>query len=85
MLPRDRSPASTAATTSSACAGYLQSCAVVRRITPVRATPQGLEVELELVTGMPGLQPHAREDGWSSAEGGEGDPPVSTSCVEVTT
>src|SRR4029079_752303 len=32
--------------------GYLQGMPVVRRITPVRATPAGLEVDLDLATGM---------------------------------
>lgn len=36
--------------------GYLQSLAVVRGITPVRATAQGLEFELELLTGLPGFR-----------------------------
>ena len=36
-------------------AGYLQKLSVVRRITPTRATPQALEYELELVSGLPGL------------------------------
>ena len=34
----------------------LQGMSVVRGITPVRATPQGLELELELLTGLPGFR-----------------------------
>ena len=37
-------------------AAYLQGLAVVRRVTPVRATPAALELELELLTGIPGLK-----------------------------
>lgn len=36
--------------------GYLQQLAVVRGITPVRATAQALELELDLLTGLRGLQ-----------------------------
>jgi hypothetical protein len=36
--------------------GYLQGIAVVRHITPVRATPAGLEVDLDLATGMEGFR-----------------------------
>ena len=36
--------------------GYLQGMSVVRGITPVRATPEGLELELELLTGLPGFR-----------------------------
>ena len=36
--------------------GYLQGLAVVRRITPVRATPDGLELELELTSGLSGFR-----------------------------
>ncbi len=35
---------------------YLQGLPVVRRITPVRASDAGLELELELLSGLPGLQ-----------------------------
>ncbi len=36
--------------------GYLQGLAVVRGITPLRATPQGVVFELELRSGLPGLK-----------------------------
>lgn len=37
-------------------AAYLQGLAVVRRVTPVRATPDAMQLELELLTGVPGLK-----------------------------
>lgn len=43
--------------------GYLQSLAVVRRVTPIRATPQALEYDLELISGMPGFQRMVERDG----------------------
>ncbi|WP_407352406.1 DUF2066 domain-containing protein [Luteimonas sp. R10] len=36
--------------------GHLQGLSVVRRITPVRATADGVEFELELLTGLPGFR-----------------------------
>lgn len=58
-------------------AGYLQKLAVVRRSAPVRATPTGLEYELELVSGMPGLNRLLARDGVVDVlEGLEGQPPV---------
>lgn len=36
--------------------GYLQSLAVVRGIVPLRATPGGVELQLELLSGMPGFK-----------------------------
>ena len=42
--------------------GYLQGMSVVRGITPVRATPEGLELELELLTGLPGFRSLVNED-----------------------
>jgi hypothetical protein len=36
--------------------GYLQGLAVVRKIRPVRATADGVVLELELLTGLPGLR-----------------------------
>lgn len=36
--------------------GYLQKQALVRRIVPVRATPEGLVLRLELVSGLPGFR-----------------------------
>ena len=54
-------------------AGYLQKLAVVRRITPVRATPTGLEYDLELVSGLPGFNRMlARDDVVEVLEGLEG-------------
>lgn len=41
--------------------GYLQGMSVVQGITPVRATPGGLELELELLTGLPGFRSLADE------------------------
>lgn len=41
--------------------GYLQGMSVVQRVTPVRATPEGLELELELLTGLPGFRRLADE------------------------
>ncbi|MGO1894063.1 MAG: DUF2066 domain-containing protein, partial [Luteimonas sp.] len=43
-------------------AGYLQGMSVVQDITPLRATPEGLELELELLTGMPGFRSLADEE-----------------------
>ncbi|HEY0502460.1 MAG TPA: DUF2066 domain-containing protein [Lysobacter sp.] len=58
-------------------AGYLQKLSVVRRSTPTRATPQGLEYELELVSGLPGLnRVLARDEVIEVIEGLEGQPPV---------
>lgn len=58
-------------------AAYLQKLSVVRRATPVRATPQGLEYELELVSGLPGLHRLLGRDGVVDVlEGLEGQPPV---------
>jgi hypothetical protein len=34
----------------------LQGMSVVRGMTPLRATPEGLEVDLELLTGLPGFR-----------------------------
>lgn len=36
--------------------GYLQGLAVVRRMTPLRATPQMLEFDLDLVSGLSGFK-----------------------------
>ena len=43
-------------------AGYLQKLSVVRRITPIRATPDSLQVELELLSGPAGFQRAVRDD-----------------------
>ena len=55
-------------------AGYLQKLQVVRKLTPLRATPEGMEFELELLTGPAGLQRAVLRD--SVLSGGEGDPPI---------
>src|SRR3546814_19181258 len=49
---------------------------VVRGITPLRATPQGLEVDLELLTGLPGFRRMVDEDVLLEvgAPGGDGEP-----------
>lgn len=52
----------------------LQRMAVVRRITPVRATATTLELDLELLTGLSGFNRMSGDDG--PFKGGEGDPPV---------
>lgn len=58
-------------------AGYLQKLSVVRRITPTRATPLGLEYDLELVSGLPGFNRMlVRDDVVEVMEGLEGQPPV---------
>jgi len=58
-------------------AGYLQKLSVVRRLAPVHATPQGLEYELDLVSGMPGFNRLLARDGVVDVmEGLEGQPPV---------
>ena len=54
-------------------AGYLEGMSVVRRITPVRATPEGLEVDLDLATGISGFR---RLLDSSVLQDQEGDPPV---------
>jgi uncharacterized protein len=61
--------------------GYLQKLAVVRKVTPVRATPQGVQFDLELISGLPGFKRLvAGDDVLLSIEGGplstEGEPPV---------
>ncbi len=58
-------------------AGYLQKLSVVRRLTPTRATPLGLEYDLELVSGLPGFNRMLmRDDVIEVMEGLEGQPPV---------
>jgi hypothetical protein len=54
-------------------AGYLEGMPVVRRVIPVRATPEGLEVDLDLTTGLTGFR--RLVDG-NVLEDQEGDPPV---------
>jgi len=52
--------------------GYLQGLAVVGQLTPVRATPQGVQFELQLISGLPGFQRMVERDGvLSGAQSGE--------------
>ena len=53
---------------------YLQGLSIVKRITPLRATPDSLELNLQIQTGLPGLRRVIGGGGVLS--GGEGDPPV---------
>jgi hypothetical protein len=56
---------------------YLQSTSVVRGITPVRATPDTLEVDLDLLTGLSGFRRVVDADVLAEVEGGpDGVPPV---------
>ncbi|MFC3551038.1 DUF2066 domain-containing protein [Lysobacter cavernae] len=58
-------------------AGYLQKLAVVRKVTPVRATPQGLEYELDLISGLAGFNRMVSGGNvLEPLEGLEGQPPV---------
>ena len=41
--------------------GYLQGMPVVQGLTPVRATASGMEMELDLITGLPGFRQLADE------------------------
>jgi hypothetical protein len=52
----------------------LQGMTVVRRITPVRAVGNTLEMDLELLTGVSGFRRMLGDD--SPIAGGEGEPPV---------
>ena len=54
--------------------GHLQKMAVVRRITPVRASGDTLELDLELVSGLAGFR--RTMGGEAPVTGGEGEPPV---------
>lgn len=54
--------------------GYLQKMAVVRKITPVRANGNSLELDLELLSGLPGFRRMLGDD--APFAGGEGEPPV---------
>ena len=56
--------------------GYLQKLQVVRTLTPVRASPQGLEFDMELLTGPEGLRRAILRD--SVLSGGDGEPPTYT-------
>ncbi len=53
--------------------GYLQGLSVVRRITPVRATPDGLDIDLDLATGLSGFKRMLDGD---MLEAEDGDPPT---------
>ncbi|GAB3377740.1 DUF2066 domain-containing protein [Lysobacter fragariae] len=55
-------------------AGYLDKLSIVRRITPNRATPEGVTFTLELVSGLSGFRRMADRDGVLAAD--EGDAPV---------
>jgi hypothetical protein len=55
-------------------AGYLDKLAVVRKITPQRATPEGVTLALELPTGMSGFRRMAERD--DVIVPAEGDAPV---------
>ena len=54
--------------------GYLQGLAVVRRITPLRATPDGLELDLELTSGLGGFRRMVGKD--DVLVDSEGEPPT---------
>ncbi|MEL1263666.1 DUF2066 domain-containing protein [Pseudoxanthomonas putridarboris] len=54
--------------------GHLQRMAVVRRITPVRASGDTLELDLELVSGLAGFRRMLGDD--APFTGGEGEPPA---------
>ncbi len=54
--------------------GYLQGLSVVRRITPLRANGDSLELELELATGLAGLKRAVAGD--DVLTGGDGEPPA---------
>ncbi|WP_133500280.1 DUF2066 domain-containing protein [Cognatilysobacter terrigena] len=58
-------------------AAYLEKVAVVKRATPVRATPEGLTYELELVSGVAGFSRIATRDGVVEAVG-DGDDSTTT-------
>jgi len=53
--------------------GYLQGLPVVRRVIPVHATPDGLQVDLDLATGLSGFRRLLNDD---VLQDEEGDPPV---------
>lgn len=55
-------------------AAWLRAQSVVRDVKPLRATPERLEFELELATGLAGLR-RVLDDEWLVEEG-EGDPPT---------
>ena len=51
--------------------GYLQKLSVVRRITPIQATPDSIEFELELVSGLAGFRRAVGNDGVLDAADGD--------------
>ncbi len=53
-------------------AAYLERAAVVKRATVLRATPDGLTYELELVSGLAGLSKAAAKDGVLEPVGDDG-------------
>ena len=53
---------------------YLQKHPLVKRMTPLRASPNAVEYQLELSTGLTGLKRSAERDG--VIVGGDGEPPV---------
>ncbi|WP_091798566.1 DUF2066 domain-containing protein [Lysobacter sp. yr284] len=58
-------------------AGYLQGLAVVRKIVPIRATPESVEFDLDLLSGLPGFKRMTDAGGTLvGLEGLEGQPPV---------
>lgn len=64
-------------------AGYLQGLAVIRKITPVRTTPESLEFDLELLSGLPGLKRMVDAGSTLVAlDGLEGQPPC-ISCTDA--
>ncbi len=54
--------------------GHMQTMAVVRRITPVSASGDTLELDLELVSGLAGFRRTMGDE--APFTGGEGEPPV---------
>jgi hypothetical protein len=58
-------------------AGYLDRLSIVKQVRPLAASPEALELELELATGMAGFTRIAGRDGVLSAvDGGDGDEAV---------
>lgn len=54
--------------------GYLQKMSVVKRITPVRASGETLELDLELVSGLSGFRRMLNDE--APFTGGDGEPPT---------
>lgn len=52
--------------------GYLQGLSVVRDITPVRATAQGVEFDLQLISGLAGFKRMVGRDGVLDSGAGDG-------------